>query len=184
MNPQTAGKRDISHQRPSFPALAVAVALLLLYGGCLSAVVKPPPERGKVIASGGKQTPLLAITYTVGRLVVVGTLRNEYVSELENLTLSLTITDSRGRHLAANKAGPFDLIANGHQVFSFRLPELHGSLLFNFRYDYHYNDYGMSTFHPDGPLDSDWGCFTDHLVLPQVPGKTSGGLQTPARGLD
>ncbi|MBW1645230.1 MAG: hypothetical protein JRJ56_02720 [Deltaproteobacteria bacterium] len=149
---------------------AMALIILWLAAACGHRQPQPPPAAGTILARGGHDGHVLNIRYTVGRLdnrlAVVGTITNEYVAGLENLVLELTVADPAGKQLAKAAAGPFDLTANGRQVFSLNLPLLHGHLDFNFRYDYDYNDYGMSRYRVHGPTANDWSYFSNRLVLP------------------
>lgn len=123
--------------------------LLLLLTGLLAAAcaqeAQLPLQTGKIIAQGGTTESALNITYSVGRfeeqLNVVGVISNTNLSDLDFVNLDLAVTTLEGKVAAEAPTVKVDIPENDERTFSFSLPLLHGSHLFQYSYEYDYYDY-------------------------------------------
>jgi len=151
----------------TFGILPVLAALLL--AACAPQEIKPPPPTGEVIARRSMSAHVVDISYSVGRLegrlAVVGTIKNTYPSALDNFILELKVKNTRGEVEAAAATGAMHIGEHDSRTFSLLIPVLRGPHVFDFRYEYEYNDYDARGRRPHS-MEEDWSYFEDRIELP------------------
>ncbi len=154
------------HRNKTFGILLVLATLLL--AACAPQEIKPPPPTGKIIARRSMSAHVVDISYSVGqlggRLAVVGTIKNTYPSALEDFILELKVKNPQGEVVAAAATSALHIGEYDSRTFSFLIPRLHGPHLFDFRYEYEYNDYDARGRRHS--TEEDWSYFEDRIELP------------------
>ena len=143
----------------------------LLVSACVTQEVKLPPKTGKIIAERSMSAFALNIRYSVGRLddqlKVVGVIENTYMSDLDHFKLDLTVNNLAGIAVAEASTGTFHIDEHGSRGFAFRIPLLHGSHNFKFRYEYDYYEYADTGRRGRLRAEThDWSFFEDLIELP------------------
>jgi hypothetical protein len=151
----------------------MVVLFVGLMSACAPREVKPPPQPGTVIARFSHGRPAIDISYSVGyldgQIKIAGIIVNTYLSDFDNFKMDLSVIDAGNKVVFKDSTPAFDIPEHGSHTFAFRVPMLHGSYKFSFRYEYDYYDFAETGRRGQRFMRSDtneWSYFENQITLP------------------